>query len=142
MDSLIIAIITNIKKAFGNVRFFPALCRLLCNYRGTAPWPWGAGAGVGRSRGEGGGEEEGRELGFAKRQGAAPALSLRAGALLRPLPVPQRPSSRLRPGSQSSGETGDKEGDPESATVGLDALLSLSDQRGASHLIVFSLSVK
>lgn len=121
MDSLIIAIITNIKKAFGNVRFFPALCRLLCNYRGTAPWPWRAGAGVGRSWGEeeGDGEEEGRELGFAKRRGAAPSLSLKAGDLLRPLPVPQCPSSRLRPGSQSSGEAGDKESDPEAATVGL-----------------------
>ena len=82
---------------------------------------------MGRSRGEGEGEEEGRELGFAKRQGAAPALSLRAGALLEPLPVPQRPSSRPRPGSQSGGETGDK-GDPESATAGLDALLSLTSE--------------
>lgn len=31
-DSLIITIIINIKKAFGNVRFFPALCGLLYNY--------------------------------------------------------------------------------------------------------------
>lgn len=70
MDSLIIAIITNIKKAFGNVRFFPALCRLLCNYRGAAPWPWGAGAGVGRSRGEGGGEERsGAGRGEGRRRG-------------------------------------------------------------------------
>ena len=63
MDSLIIAIITNIKKAFGNVRFFPALCRLLCNYGGAAPWPWGAGAGVGRSWGEGRSGGEGRRRG-------------------------------------------------------------------------------
>lgn len=87
MDSLIIAIITDIKKAFGNVRFFPALCRLLYNYRGAAPGPgelaWGWG-GVGGREGK-----EGRGLGFARRQAAALSWSLRAGALLRPLPASQ-----------------------------------------------------
>lgn len=60
MDSFIIAIIINIQKAFGNVRFFPALLRLLCNYRGPAPgpgelgrgWEWGV-AGRSREVGEG-----------------------------------------------------------------------------------------
>lgn len=50
MDSFIIAIIINIQKAFGNVRFFPALLRLLCNYRGPAPGPGELGRGAGRSQ--------------------------------------------------------------------------------------------
>lgn len=50
MDSFIIAIIINIQRAFGNVRFFPALLWLLCNYRARGPRHWGAGAGVGEGR--------------------------------------------------------------------------------------------
>lgn len=63
MDSFIIAIIINIQKAFGNVRFFPALLRLLCNYRGPAPGPGEL------ERGRGGVERwEKKKLRFAERQ--------------------------------------------------------------------------
>lgn len=53
---------------------------------------WGGGGEVvGGGEELGGGEEEGRELGFAKRQGAAPSLSSKAGlAQATPrAPVPQ-----------------------------------------------------
>lgn len=96
MDSLIIAIITNIKNAFGNVRFFPALLRLLYNYRGEAPGSGEPGRSRRRERGREG------ELGFAIKAGGRSLFVLVGrGGLARAFP--QHLSSWQRPGSQEVG---------------------------------------